>query len=67
MGQNVKTRQVVADEYGISTKTLNAWLRDAELDIPSRKLICPHDLEKIYRQFGLPKSSQNSSNMPKKS
>lgn len=48
-----KSRQQVADEYGVSARTLNRWLRIARLKVP-RGLITPHHLSKIYNTFGPP-------------
>ena len=30
-----KTRQQIAMEYGVCTKTLNKWLKDAEIELPT--------------------------------
>ena len=51
---NAKSRQEIAEEYCISTKTLNRWLKRAKLNIPNG-LITPLNLLKIYGVFGLPK------------
>ena len=48
-----KTREQIADQYGISTKTLKKWFNNAGLKIPSG-LICPSDQEKIYQHLGVP-------------
>jgi transposase-like protein len=50
---NAKTRQEIANEYGISIKTLNRWIKKAKLDIPSG-LIDPLHLNIIYETFGVP-------------
>ena len=44
------TREQIADQYGISTKTLKRWMQNAGIEIP-RGLICPANQEKIHRQF----------------
>ncbi len=49
-----KYRNVVADEYGISLRTLNRWIKKAGLDIPNG-LIDPYHLKIIYRAFDIPK------------
>jgi hypothetical protein len=66
MEQVVKTRQTVAGEYGITTKALNAWIKSANLDIPSRKLLSPKSIKLIYDHFGYPKSSQIDLRLPNK-
>lgn len=51
-----KSRQQVADEYGICIKTLNKWLRNESIVI-KRGLITPKQLELIYEKLGIPKIS----------
>lgn len=51
-----KTKQQIADEYGICTKTFNKWLKDEKILIP-RGLINPKKQELIYETFGLPNNS----------
>jgi hypothetical protein len=48
-----KTRQQVAQEYGISRKTLSRWLIRANIKLPSG-LIKPCYLRIIYKNFGAP-------------
>jgi phage antirepressor YoqD-like protein len=52
----VKTRQQIAKEYGVCTKTLNKWLKEEKIII-KRGLIRPKHQELIYRKIGLPKYS----------
>jgi len=52
----VKTRQQIANEYGICTKTFNKWLKEAKFNL-KRGLINPRSQELIYKKFGLPKNS----------
>lgn len=54
-----KTRQQVATEYGISTKTLARRLIKAKI-ILNPGLIFPKTLEMIYSSFGVPKNSIKS-------
>ena len=49
-----KTREQIADEYGVSTKTLKKWMDYAGIKIPSG-LICPAHQRKIYKLLGSPK------------
>ncbi len=51
-----KTRQQIAREYGICTKTLNKWLKEENIKI-HRGLISPKSQELIYEKFGFPKYS----------
>lgn len=48
-----KTRKDVANEYGITPKTLNNKLKKAELNIPPGYLL-PNTLKKIYQTLGVP-------------
>jgi len=52
--QKAKSRFQVANEYGISVRTLNRWFRKAGLFIPNG-LLDPFHLNIIYRKFGDPK------------
>jgi phage antirepressor YoqD-like protein len=51
-----KSKQQIADEYGICTKTLNKWLIEERI-ILKRGLINPKKQNIIYRKFGVPKNS----------
>jgi hypothetical protein len=55
---SVKSRQQLADEYGIHRITLNRWLKKANIDLPGG-LISPLMLQVIYAQFGLPKPQRS--------
>ncbi len=48
-----KTRQQIADEYGISRKTLGRWLKKVKIELKGY-LITPKEQEMIYQQFGHP-------------
>jgi hypothetical protein len=50
-----KTRQKVAEEYGISVKTLTRRLKKANI-LVEPGIIFPKTLEIIYSSFGIPKS-----------
>lgn len=54
MDEISKSRQQVADAYGISTKTLYRWLKKGNIDV-SPGLLTIKDLEIIYDKFGKPK------------
>lgn len=49
----VKTRQQIADEYGISRKTLYSWLKKEKIELP-RSLVSPKEQNIIYDRFGNP-------------
>ena len=51
--QCVKTRQQIADEYGIHRTTFNRWLKKANIVLP-HGLINPSTVQKIYIAFGYP-------------
>jgi phage antirepressor YoqD-like protein len=51
-----KSKQQIADEYRICTKTLNKWLKDEKIII-KRGLISPKKQDLIYKKLGIPKLS----------
>jgi DNA-binding transcriptional regulator LsrR (DeoR family) len=54
-----KTRQQVAEEYGISAKTLNRRLKKANISL-NPGIIFPNSLERIYNSFGIPEKAIKS-------
>jgi len=52
-----KTRQQIADEYGIDRKTLYRWLKKADIQLSSC-LVTPAEQELIYQKFGKPEIYQ---------
>ncbi len=62
----VKTKQQMAEEYGVSRKTFQKLLLKRQIMI-GRGLIYPKDQESIYKELGRPKSSQRSPKLPKSS
>lgn len=61
-----KTRQQIADEFGINRKTLERMLKRADIILPSGN-ISPKNQQGIYDCFGTPPSlvSQSVSNYSK--
>lgn len=55
---NVKTREQIASEFGISRKTLYNWLKDEKLPIKGR-LVSPKEQKVIYDKFGKPNKGRN--------
>ncbi|MHA7129954.1 helix-turn-helix domain-containing protein [Algoriphagus namhaensis] len=55
--KQAKSRQEIAEEYGISSRTLTRWLHKAELDLP-KGLLSPKSQKLIYEKFGKPKSKE---------
>ncbi len=53
MEYKVKTRQQVADEYGVSTKTLSRWIKRRNLAIENG-LLTPAMQKMLYEALGLP-------------
>lgn len=51
-----KSKQQIADEYGICTKTLTKWLREEKIHI-KRGLINPKRQNLIYQKLGFPQNS----------
>jgi hypothetical protein len=52
-----KTKQQMADEYGVCWKTFDKWLKKHKIKI-DRGLITPKDQNKIYSALGIPKNSK---------
>jgi transcriptional antiterminator len=48
-----KTREQIAEEYGISSRTLSRLLKNNNISLP-RSLIYPKDQLRIYKTFGDP-------------
>ncbi len=46
-----KSRQQIADEYGISAKTLARWLQRENIQV-TKGLVTPREQELIYAAFG---------------
>ncbi len=53
-----KTRQELANEYGICVRTLRRWITEAGLHIP-RGSITPNHLKQIYDKIGKPANREN--------
>jgi hypothetical protein len=51
-----KSKQQIAIEYGVCTKTLNKWFKEEKIFL-KRGLINPKKQEIIYRKLGIPKNS----------
>jgi len=49
-----KTRKELANEYGVTRRTLFRWLLNSNIKIPPG-LIKPRELDIIYKKFGTPK------------
>jgi hypothetical protein len=57
MKKTAKSRKQIADEYGISTKTLSRWFKKENLKV-SNGLLNPLEVDIIYRSFGHPNLKQ---------
>jgi hypothetical protein len=62
----VKTKQQMADEYGVCRKTFNRLLNKKHIKL-ERGLISPKDQEYIYNKLGIPNSIQKIPFLPKSS
>lgn len=51
-----KTRQEMADEYGIGRKTFYRWMKRAGIQV-TNGLLYPLEIEVIYNTFGNPYSA----------
>ena len=57
--KKVKTRQEIAEEYGISRRTFQRWLKKQNIAL-SNGLITPKEQEVIYQNFGYPQTLNRS-------
>lgn len=57
---NPKTKYQIAQELGISVRTLQRWIKKYKLDVP-RGLICPEKQIEILEKLGYtpPRTSSN--------
>ena len=60
----VKTKQQMADEYGVCRKTFNKLLLKEHIQL-TRGLISPKDQLNIYDKLGTPDITQKSQFIPK--
>ena len=49
----VKSRQQIAEEYGVCRKTLYNWLKQENIQLKHR-LVSPKEQKEIYEKLGLP-------------
>ena len=63
MRTEAKTREQIAREYNISSKTLKKWLDKENIVLP-RCLINPKNINKIYETFGIPNNSKVGRQFP---
>jgi predicted site-specific integrase-resolvase len=57
MSSKAKTRIEIAEEYGISRRTLQRWLKKEKIEV-SKGLIKPEELNRIYDRFGKPEKEK---------
>ena len=50
-----KSRKQLAEEYGVSPRTLRRWFKSKNLIMPP-SLLLPKDLEQIYKILGNPQN-----------
>ena len=48
-----KTKHQIAQELGISLRTLQRWIKKTDLEVP-RGLVCPQKQLEIKEKFGYP-------------
>jgi len=46
-----KTKYQIAQELGISLRTLQRWIKKSDIEVP-RGLICPQKQTEIFEKFG---------------
>jgi len=52
-----KTRQELANDYGIDRRTLYRWFKEAQIVLSGRGIIKPKELQVIYKILGKPKKN----------
>lgn len=57
--QKAKTRQEIANEFGIHRNTFHNWLKTANIKL-SKQLITPKEQTLIYEYFGQPLKKRTS-------
>ena len=57
---DVKTREDVAQEFGVSIKVLNAHIEKHHIEIPPYTLLFPKQQKEIYEKLGYPPSVDRS-------
>jgi hypothetical protein len=50
----LKSREEIAGEYNICVRTLNNWIRDAEIPIRKKRALTLKEVKLIYETFGYP-------------
>lgn len=53
MMNKVKSRQQIAEEYGVCRKTLYNWLKQEDISLKHR-LVSPKEQKEIYEKLGMP-------------
>jgi len=53
MTRKAKSRHEIAQEYGISVRTLYRWIKNSQLAFPNG-VISPKDQDLLYEKFGKP-------------
>lgn len=61
----VKTRDLLAQEYGVSRPTFYKMLERAGLVLPSRVQLSPIEVEMVYEKLGRPLSEIKNNTNPK--
>jgi hypothetical protein len=51
---NSKTRDLLAQEYGVSRPTFYSWLKRVGIILPARVLLAPSEVELVYEKLGKP-------------
>jgi len=52
-----KSKKQLANEYGVSVKTLTTWLKSKEIVTGHRKILYSAEVRRIYRSFGIPREN----------
>lgn len=62
--RQAKTRQQLAEEYGIVYRTFQRWIKGSGIELPNRKLVTPKFQDIIYNAFGHPQIERQEKDAP---
>ncbi len=52
-----KSKKQLANEYGVSVKTLTTWMKSKDMVTGHRKILHSAEVRKVYNCFGIPREN----------